>query len=158
MRSLFFLPAIYVCLAYAELSDIHDNNLALGDSNSVAPPSILVADGEEDFGTAARELYELPGYLLRNSQSDDDSASQNPSNSHPNPTPPPEVSPGPVTQPDCNTINDEIYFIAVCCIDDAVPLGSPPYSFWSTRLCSRSNPHFFLFSLSSMWNLPPVSY
>lgn len=148
MRSPSFLLAIYMCLTCAELSDIHDNNLALGDSNSIAPSSVLIADGKEDLGAVGRQLYDLPVYFLRNSFSNDDSAPQNPPNSHPSPTPTPEFPSGPVTQPGCDTINGEIYHIAVCCIDDGVPLGSFPYTFWSLRLCSRSNPHFFLFSLS----------
>lgn len=159
MRFPFFLLAILVCRTCAELSDIDDNSLAPKRQQHAASSPVLVADELEDFGALWDDLRQLPGAFLRGSGSNDDPAPEPPSNSNPDSNPTPEDStPDPIPKPDCITINGEVYYEAVCCINDPIALGSPPTTFWSLSLCSRCNPHFFLFPLDSMWILPTRSH
>lgn len=151
MRSPLFLLAILVCCICAELSDIDDNSLAPRRQQRAASSPALVANEGENFGDLWDDLRQLPGAFFRGSDSNDDPAPEAPSNSHPDSNPTPEDStPDPIPQPDCTTIGGENYYEAVCCINDPIPLGSPPTTFWSLSLCSRRNPHYFVFSFDSI--------
>lgn len=148
MQSRFFLLPVLVYLTCAELSDTDDNQFVPADSTS-AP--VLVAEGADDPSTGILRglngLIELPRGFFQGSYSNEDPAPKAPSTQDSTPTP--EDEPDPVTKPDCS-IDGELYYTAVCCLDDPIPLVGRlilPFTYFTLRRCSACNSNF-LFSLS----------